>query len=57
MNDSRREWENLCEQAAAEQDPECLMRLVRRIAELLDDRQPSARANDRIQLAGSSSSD
>jgi hypothetical protein len=30
------EWQKLCEQAATERDPEKLMKLTQRIAELLD---------------------
>lgn len=38
MHDHNDEWEQLCQQAAVEKDPEQLMRLVGRIVELLDAR-------------------
>jgi len=44
------DWIALCEQAAVEQDPERLMKLVQRIVELLDSRQATIRS----QHAGSS---
>jgi hypothetical protein len=38
MDDHKEEWTRLCQQAAVEQDPERLMKLVARIVELLDSR-------------------
>ena len=38
MHDHNDEWQQLCQQAAVEKDPEQLMRLVGRIVELLDAR-------------------
>jgi hypothetical protein len=42
MNDRNDEWARLCQQAAVEQDPERLMKLVARIVELLDARRSAA---------------
>jgi hypothetical protein len=42
MQDQNEEWEQLCQQAAVEKDPERLMRLVGRIVELLDARRASS---------------
>jgi len=36
MTDSREEWHRLCQQAAEEQDPAKLVKLVERINELLE---------------------
>ena len=44
MEDRTEEWKRICEQAAREQDPERLLMLSRRIAELLDQRVLDARA-------------
>ncbi len=38
MRDDSEEWKRVCEQAAKEQDPEKLIKLTRRITELLDKR-------------------
>lgn len=48
MDDHKEEWTRLCQQAAVEQDPEQLMKLVARIVELLDKRRsavPLTRSN------------
>jgi hypothetical protein len=41
VQDHNEEWTQLCQQAAIEEDPERLMRLVSRIVELLDARRAS----------------
>ena len=45
MGTRSEDWMALCEQAAVEQDPERLMKLVQRIVELLDSRRESIRHN------------
>jgi hypothetical protein len=45
VQDHNEEWAQLCQQAAVEQDPERLMRLVGRIVELLDARRALANRN------------
>lgn len=45
MSNKSEDWMLLCEQAAVEQDPERLMKLVQRIVELLDSRRDSIRRN------------
>lgn len=47
VQDHNEEWARLCQQAAVEQDPERLMRLVGRIVELLDARRASGNGNMR----------
>lgn len=42
VQDHNEEWTQLCQQAAVEQDPERLMRLVGRIVELLDARRSTS---------------
>ena len=43
MSNNSEDWMSLCEQAAVEQDPERLMKLVQQIVELLDSRRESIR--------------
>jgi len=43
MQNQNEEWEQLCQLAAVEKDPERLMRLVGRIVELLDARRASSK--------------
>jgi hypothetical protein len=43
MRDDSEDWKTICEQAAVEQDPEKLIKLTRRITELLDGRNVEAR--------------
>lgn len=45
MRNGSEDWMALCEQAAVEQDPEQLMKLVQRIVELLDSRRECIRHN------------
>ena len=42
MDEHKEEWTRLCQQAAVEQDPDRLMKLVARIVELLDARRSTA---------------
>lgn len=46
MKDHEEEWQELCAQAAVEQDPEKLMDLIRRINTLLDAKDKRSRRNE-----------
>lgn len=50
VKDHNEEWTQLCQQAAVEQDPERLMRLVGRIVELLDARRGVSNGNGASQV-------
>ena len=54
MRNENQEWVRLCEQAAVEQDPERLMKLVQQIVELLDTRRQIMTIDPGIRYAGSS---
>jgi hypothetical protein len=42
---NKERWQELCAQAANEQDPDRLMELVKEINELLDEKEASLKAN------------
>ncbi len=56
MDDHMEEWTRLCQQAAVEQDPDRLMKLVARIVELLDERR-STGAVAHVESASQANSD
>jgi hypothetical protein len=42
-------WRTLCEQAAVEQDPHKLMKLVQQISQILDEKLKRTQGNERTQ--------
>jgi hypothetical protein len=59
VQDHNEEWTQLCQQAAVEQNPERLMRLVGRIVELLDARRGATgrgcNSNSQVKITSESS--
>jgi hypothetical protein len=52
MQEHRERWMQLCEQAANEQDPEKLMKLIAEINRLLDAKQQRIKGNPPDQSTG-----
>jgi hypothetical protein len=57
MKDQKERWIRLCEQAAVEQDPEKLLKLVNEIARMLDEKQQRVNQYSHSRSATHSGSD
>jgi hypothetical protein len=56
MHDKKERWLQLCEQAAVEQDPERLLKLVDEISRMLDEKNRRLQPSSRPDRTGSGSS-
>ena len=53
MHDKKERWLQLCEQAAVEQDPERLLKLVDEISRMLDEKNRRLQQSSRPESTGS----